>query len=257
MIEIHDVWHHYGVRPTLRGINLTVAPGEVVCVMGPNGMGKSTLLGIAGGVLSPLTGHVKINGLIRRSSINAEREIRKQVVYLPETSWAPEHMTGREYLVGVGRLYNIEHRRLFEHIDQLFDVFDLSEKSDHVISGYSTGQKKKIYLCSALVTEAPILILDEPFSGGLDASALRTMRQILQQLAKNEKTSVLMAVPVPELVDQVAHRIAVIADGNIVALDSPDMICQQNDCESLSEALDKLTHPDRPDHLATYLNRHG
>ncbi len=254
MITFHDIWHHYGARPTLRGVDLTVRAGELVCVMGPNGMGKTTLLSVAAGLLPPLRGRVEIDGLVRRSSIEAERAIRRRVVYLPDSPWLARFMTGREMLVAVGRLYEIEPVRLFEHIDLLLDVFDLGTQGDQIINNYSTGQRKKIGLCSALVTEAPILILDEPLSGGLDASGLLAVRTILRKLAERRDVTVLMAVPVPELVDQVADRIAVIDHGQIIADGTPDALCRQADRPTLAEALERLTHPDRPDHLTRYLD---
>lgn len=104
MIELHDVVHHYGVRPVLRGIDLRIERGELVVVLGPNGMGKTTLLGVIGGVLAPLRGSVVIDGKRRRGSVEEELAIRKTAVYLPDQPWLPGNRTGREFLFAVGRL---------------------------------------------------------------------------------------------------------------------------------------------------------
>ena len=88
MIELIDVTQHYGVRPVLRGINLRIERGEVVVILGPNGMGKSTLLGVMAGVLSPQQGSVLIDGLRRRGSEEEELAIRKMTVYLPGSALA-------------------------------------------------------------------------------------------------------------------------------------------------------------------------
>ena len=109
----------------------------------------------------------------RRGSEEEELAIRKMTVYLPDQPWLPGNPTGREFLLAVGRLYEVEQDRLIEHVDQLLDLFDLTEKGDSPIRSYSAGQKKKIALCSALVAEVPILLLDEPFSGGLDPGGHR------------------------------------------------------------------------------------
>ena len=84
MLTICDVSHHYGLRPVLRDINLKVAKGEIVAIMGPNGVGKSTLLNIIAGLLAPAKGYVEVNGLRRRAKEEAELAIRRQMVFLPD-----------------------------------------------------------------------------------------------------------------------------------------------------------------------------
>ncbi len=252
MITLSNIWHHYGIRPTLRDINLTVDSGELLCVMGPNGMGKSTLLGVIAGILAPIKGYVEINGLRRRSSIDNEKNIREQVVYLPDTPWLPTSNTGREFILGVGRLYGVDEDRLFDHAQKLLDLFDLAEKGDRAISSYSTGQQKKIGLCSALITDAPIMILDEPFSGGLDSSGLLALQQVLKYLADRDDVTVVMAVPVPELVEGLADRVAIIKDGQILDCNTPDILQQQTNTDTLSEALEQLLHPEGKKNLEKY-----
>ena len=206
MIELIDVTQHYGVRPVLRGISLRIEAGEVVTILGPNGMGKSTLLGVMAGVLSPQRGSVLIDGLRRRGSEEEELAIRKMTVYLPDQPWLPANRTAREFLLAVGRLYDVEEERLIDHVDQLLELFDLAEKGDSPIRTYSAGQMKKIALCSALVTEVPILLLDEPFSGGLDPSGILTLKRIIQHRAHRRDSTIVLTSPVPELVEEIATR---------------------------------------------------
>ena len=253
MITLSNIWHHYGIRPTLRDINLTVKPGELLCVMGPNGMGKSTLLSVIAGILAPIKGYVEINGLRRRSSIEHEKKIREQVIYLPDAPWLPINNTGREFILGVGRLYGVDEDRLFDHAQKLLNLFDLAEKGDRTISSYSTGQQKKIGLCSALITDAPIMILDEPFSGGLDSSGLLALQQVLKHLADRVDVTIVMAVPVPELVEGLADRIAIIQNGQILACDTIDGLRHAAGADgSLGEVLERLIHPDGPKNLENY-----
>ncbi len=255
MITLSNIWHHYGIRPTLRDINLTVDSGELLCVMGPNGMGKSTLLGVMAGILAPIKGHVEINGLRRRSSIDNEKKIREQVVYLPDTPWLPTASSGREFILGVGRLYGVDEDRLFNHAQKLLELFDLAEKADQPINSYSTGQQKKIGLCSALITDAPILILDEPFSGGLDSSGLRALQQVLKHLAERDDVTVVMAVPVPELVEGLADRIAVIQNGCLIACDNVEGLRQQTGIDGpLIDVLEQMLHPEGAKNLERYFD---
>lgn len=253
MINVVDVTQHYGVRPILRQINLRVESGEVVALIGPNGMGKSTLLSVMAGVLSPQKGHVEINGLRRRSSVEAELEIRKNVVFLPDQSWLPSIRTGREFLLAVGRLYSIDDDRLFDHVDRLLQLFDLMAQADTYIGSYSTGQKKKIAICSALVTEAPIMLLDEPFSGGLDPSALLALKRVMQRLSQRPDVTIVLATPVPELLETIADRLAVLRDGQIVAYDTVAGLRRQTGCSgSLEEVLERLINPKTLENLERY-----
>jgi len=255
MINVVNVWHHYGIKPILRDVSLKVEAGELVAVMGPNGMGKSTLLGLMAGVLWPIKGYIEIDGYKRRNSIEEEIKIRKKVLYLPDNPFLPLYNTGREYLLAVGRLYEVEEERLFDHVEQLLTLFDLKENADSPIRSCSTGQRKKIGICAALVSEVPILILDEPFSGGLDSSALIALSQVLKNLADRKDVTVVMAVPVPELVESLAHKIAIISHGKMLAYDTADGLRKISGCKGdLSEVLEKLIHPEVFENIKTYLH---
>ncbi|MEM9252625.1 MAG: ABC transporter ATP-binding protein [Planctomycetota bacterium] len=254
MIDLVDVFHHYGVRPTLKGVSLHVRSGELVCVMGPNGMGKSTLLAVAAGVLAPIDGEVRVDGIERRSSVANEKAIRQKVLYLPDDPWLPVAMTGREYVLGVGRVYGVDDARLMANAERLLELFYLDEKADQAIGGYSTGQKKKIGLCAALASEARVLILDEPFSGGLDSAALHALMTVLKALAEREDMTILMAAPVPELIEGLAHRVAVIHRGEIIAYDTIDGLRKRAGTQgSLANVLDALLNPGGQEKVKQFL----
>lgn len=256
MIKVVDVSHHYGVRPVLSHINLEVRSGELVVVMGPNGVGKSTLLGIIGGLMAPARGHVEINGLRRRSNEETELKVRRQVAFLPDHPWLPEFITGREWLFAVGQLYEIDADRLMDHIDRVLDLFQLTENGNAPIRTYSNGQKRKVAICGALVSEAPILVLDEPFTGGLDPSAILALRRVLKHLADRADMTIVMASQIPEIVEDLAHRIAVLSGTRIVAFDTMDGLRAQTGLSaSLPEVFEKLVHPQTLEHIEGYFNR--
>jgi ABC-type multidrug transport system ATPase subunit len=244
MIDLVKIRHHYGARPVLRDVSLRVSRGEVIALMGPNGMGKSTLLGVAAGVLWSLEGHVEIDGIRRRSSEEAELAIRQRVAFLPAEPWLPISKTGREWLLAVGRLYGVDDRRLLAHVDRLLDLFDLNDRADSVTAAYSTGQRKKLALCAALVTDAPILMLDEPFAGGLDPSGILAFKRILQHHAKQRDRTILLATPVPELVDEIADRVALIVGGEIIAFETPAELKRRTNTSTLAEAYEQLASPE-------------
>jgi len=256
MINVVDVSHHYGVRPVLSHVNFRVPTGQLVAVMGPNGVGKTTLLGIIAGIMAPAKGHVEINGLRRRAGEDVELKIRKQVAYLPDHPWLPEFMTTREWLLAVGQLYDIESDRLMDHIDRLLDLFQLTEKGDSPIRTCSNGQKKKIAICGTLVTEAPVLVLDEPFTGGLDPAAGLALRRVLKHMADTGAATIFMASQIPELVEQMAHQIMVLSGTHVLAYDTMDGLRAKTGCAGgLPEVFEKLVHPETLAHIENYFNR--
>ncbi len=253
MINFVSVTQHYGVHAALHDIHLRVNRGQLVALMGPNGMGKSTLLRVAAGLLSPIKGHVEIDGVRRRSSVENEQAIRKQVAYLPDHPWLPRNMTGREFLAGVGRLYEIDVERLADHIDRLLQLFDLAAKGDSPIRVYSNGQQKKIAICSVLVTEASVLLLDEPFTGGLDPSGILALRRVLEALADRSDVTVLLATQIPELAEKLAHRVAVLRAGELIAYGTPEGLRSLTQCDgTLGEVLERLIHPETLNHIDRY-----
>lgn len=253
MIEPRDITQHYGVRPVLQDVSLRIERGEIVALLGPNGMGKTTLLGVMAGVLSPIRGEVVIDKLRRRGSVEEELEIRKRTVYLPDQPWLPGNRTGREFLLAVGRLYDVDDERLFAHVDQLLDLFELLEQGDSPIRTYSAGQRKKIALCSALVTEAPVMLLDEPFSGGLDPAGLLALKRIFQRHALRKERTIVLTSPVPELIEEIASRIVILQRGEILAFDTLDGLQRLTGCRgSLGDVLERLVYPDTARKLDDY-----
>ena len=256
MIRVVDVSHHYGVKPVLSHVSFDVPAGELVVLMGPNGVGKSTLLSIIAGLMAPAKGYVEINGLRRRATEQAELQVRRQVAFLPDQPWLPEFKTGCEWLMAVGELYDIDAERLMEHISRLLDLFQLAEKGESPIRTYSNGQKKKLAICGALVTEAPILILDEPFTGGLDAAAILALSRVLKRLASQPDSTVLMASQIGEMVEPLASRIAILEGARLKAYDTLEGLRATTSCSgSLSEVFEKLVHPQTLEQIENYFNR--
>jgi ABC-type multidrug transport system ATPase subunit len=253
MIELENVTQHYGVRPVLKGINLRINRGELVAVLGPNGMGKSTLLACMAGVLQPQHGTVTINGLVRRSSVENEIAIRRTAVYLPDQAFLPGERTVREWILAVGRLYEIDEDRLLSHSDRLLNLFNMTDQADAPIRSCSAGQKKKAALAGALISETPLLLLDEPFSGGLDPSGLLALKRVLQRLVREQDCTVVLTSPVPEIVEEIADRIAILIDGRITAFDSVEGLRRQTrKTGSLGQVLEEILYPETSEKLADY-----
>jgi ABC-2 type transport system ATP-binding protein len=253
MIRVVHLTQHYGVRPVLVDLSLEVATGELVVVLGPNGMGKSTLLAALAGLLAPQEGYVEFDGVRRRSAPDTELAIRKRVAYLPDKPWLPTTRTGREYLLSIGELYGHGASHVMDHAERLLRLFSLAAQGDWPIGSYSTGQQKKIALCGALITEAPYLLLDEPFSGGLDPGGILALRRVLKRLADSEHLTVVMTTPVPELVEELAERVAVIKDGRLAAYDTVEGLKRAaGDGATLEVVFQRLMHPEALANIESY-----
>lgn len=254
MIELKDVTHYYDFRPAILGLNLRIEGGEIVCLMGPNGVGKTTLLRILAGAVSPLEGTVAIGGKVRRGSISEEREIRKTVAYLADQPWLPAKRSAREFLFAVGRIYDVDPRRLREHVENLLEVFQLVARGDVPIASLSTGERKKVAVASVLVTEAPVLLLDEPFSGGIDPAGILALKTILVDLAARKKSTIVMATPIPEIVEGLGARLAVLRDGRLLAFGTEAELRAAVDARGgLGEVLAKLFFPETKAAVERYL----
>jgi ABC-2 type transport system ATP-binding protein len=117
-------------------------------------------------------------------------------------------------------VYGISDDRLMDHVPRLMSLFNLEDQTDQRIPSYSTGQRKKLALAAALVTEAPLMLLDEPFAGGLDPSGILALKRVLQHHRSKRDAIIVMATPVPELVEELADRIAMLREGRILAFDT-------------------------------------
>jgi len=255
MIKATNILHHYSYRPILRGISFEIPQGELVAVMGANGAGKSTILGLIAGTLFPLEGTIEMFGKLRRSTEHAELEIRQKLVYLPDHPWLPLGVTGHEFLASIGELYSIDAKRIIEHTESLLEVFCLTGKSDTAIEKYSNGQKKKIAIAGALMSDAELFVLDEPFTGGLDSEGMHVLKAILGKLAADEGRTIVMASQIPEIVAQIAHRVLFLEDSEtLVSRSISEMKRDAPDGETVADSIGKMVSHDLVAHLETYLN---
>jgi ABC-type multidrug transport system ATPase subunit len=167
-------------------------------------------------------------------------------------------MTPREFWIAVGKLYAVDDDRLFDHVERLISLFELERVVDSPIASGSTGQQKKVALSAALVTDVPIYLLDEPFAGGLDPAGILALRKVLQRLAFQKGATVVMTSPVPELIEQLASRVVVLREGEIIADGSvAELKCRAGREGSLADALETLFFPETSNRISGYFRETG
>ena len=254
-VRVVNLTCHYGVAPVLRDVSLAVRRGELLAVMGANAAGKSTLLAAMAGVVSPWRGFVEVLGHRRRDTPGSEMAARQACVYLPAEPFVGA-ASARAWVVGCGRVWGVEDRRLMDHAARLLQLFDLDAALGH--DRASTGQRHKIALAGALATDAPVMILDEPFGGGLDPSGIVALREVLLDATRRRGRTVVMATPVPQLVEEMADRVAVVgAAAGLVAVDSPAGLMRRTGTATLEAAYQSLTTAAASSGAAAYLRGEG
>lgn len=254
VIHVDSLVQHYGFKPILDGISFDIDRGECVAVVGANASGKTTLLDTLGGMLAFESGVVEVFGRGRRASVEEEREIRRRSCYLPIEPILASWSTVREHWLATAQLWGRTGSAVFPEIDALANAFDLGDHLDSVIQSLSSGQTKKVQLGGALLTNAELLILDEPFSGGLDPAGIRALQHILKRLADCEHRTVVFSTPVPELIEALADRVIVLKDGRIAEIGTPtELVAAASGAKSLTDALVRLSHWEKNDGVDRYL----
>jgi ABC-2 type transport system ATP-binding protein len=221
-IEITGLYKQFtGKRMTkvdaLKGLNLTVAAGEVFGFLGPNGAGKSTTIKLVMGLLRPTAGSALIMG------IDAGRaESRRRVGYLPENPAFYDYLSAEEYIAFVGSQFKMETSLLARRSEEVLKRLDLWEARKRPMRGYSKGMIQRVGLAQTLVHDPDIYILDEPMSG-LDPIGRALVKEIILDLKKRGKC-VFFSTHITDDVEKVCDRVGVIIKGDLVALDRVENI---------------------------------
>ena len=221
IIEAHELRKTYRSRTgdvhALTGLDISVPEGTVTGLLGPNGAGKTTTVKVLNTLLRPDSGTASVAGI----DVLAEPDRVRQVIGASgQYAAVDEHLTGRENLEMVGRLYHLGARQARDRAAELLEEFDLVEAADRPVKGFSGGMRRRIDLAGAIVNHPRILFLDEPTTG-LDPRSRIGMWEIIQSLVA-DGTTVLLTTQYLEEADQLADRISVIDQGTVIAEGTPD-----------------------------------
>lgn len=209
-IELTSVVKEYGRTKAVDGVDLAVAPGECLALVGRNGAGKSTLIKMVLGLVRPTHGTVTVMG---HDPLAASfNEVRKTIGFLPEQVLFQNNMTGRETMEFYARLKGVPVGGL----NDLFRRVDLLAAADDRIATYSKGMRQRLGLAQALIGSPALLILDEPTSG-LDPLARQNVYGIINDMKSAGTTVLISSHALTELDDRI-DRVAVLHRGRLLAL---------------------------------------
>ena len=206
MIAIRDLTKMYGSMCAVSALSFEVAPGDIVGLIGPNGAGKTSTLRCIAGIHRPTTGVVSVGGHdIVRDAVAAKR----LSAFVADEPHLFEHLTVREHLLLVGRLYSVSD--VGRRIGALLDDMELAEKADAVPAELSRGMKQKVVLACAFLHDPKALVLDEPLTG-LDPLGIHRMKQAIVA-AGQRGVAVLVSSHLLHLVEEICTRIVIIHKG--------------------------------------------
>lgn len=218
MIELTNVTKQYDQTTVVEPLNLQIAAGEIVGIIGHNGAGKSTTMKMIAGLVEPTRGEVHVMGRnIHREGV----KVKQQIGYLAEESPLYEAMTAQQYLLFFSELYRMPRQKALERIDYLLGSLDLSEKNK-LTGEFSKGMKRKTAIARALLHDPSLLILDEPNSG-LDPLTSFFIINYLRTLKREGKTVVLSAHNLFH-VETICDRVGIIKNGKMLVFDTMEAI---------------------------------
>ena len=207
----------YGKRVVLDAVDLTIGEGEVFALLGPNGAGKTTIVRILSTLIPADAGTASVMGHDLRREAGAVRAV---IGVTGQFSAVDNLLTGEENLLLIGRLLHLPATQLRARTAQLLELFDLVGVARRTPATYSGGEKRRLDIAMTLMGRPRLIFLDEPTTG-LDPRSRHTMWQLIRDLVA-EGATILLTTQYLEEADQLAHRIAVLDHGRIVAEGTPE-----------------------------------
>jgi Cu-processing system ATP-binding protein len=237
MIRVERLVKKYGRHVALAGIDFAVERGTIVALLGPNGAGKTTLLKAIVGLVRPTSGRILVDGL---DLAMARREALARVGFVPQHVAFPVHLRVREVLAFYARLKNLDDRAPARAMARV----GLSACSERRVGELSGGTRQRLGLAQALLAEPPLLVLDEP-TVGLDPQVCEEFRELVADLNSLGVTVLLTSHMLGE-VERLAHRVAIVKEGCLVADDDVSTLRMASGKASLTEVFRWVIEKETP-----------
>ena len=233
-IKVTNLKKSYGTKEAVKNINFEIKENEIIGLLGPNGSGKTTTIGMILGLLKPTSGEVLINGLkIEENPI----EILQKINFISPYIELPKKLTVKQNLIVYGKLYSVKN--LNEKIDYLVSKLRLDNLLNRVTGELSSGQKNRISLAKAIINDPNVLLLDEP-TASLDPEIGDFVRTFLENYKKEKKVSILLASHNMDEVTRLCSSIMMMKNGLIIDQGKPNDLIKKHGRKNLEEVFLKL-----------------
>ena len=233
-IKVTNLKKSYGTKEAVKNINFEIKENEIIGLLGPNGSGKTTTIGMILGLLKPTGGEVLINGLkIENNPI----EILQKINFISPYIELPKKLTVKQNLIVYGKLYSVKN--LNEKIDYLVSKLRLENLLNRVTGELSSGQKNRISLAKAIINDPNVLLLDEP-TASLDPEIGDFVRTFLENYKKEKKVSILLASHNMDEVTRLCSSIMMMKNGLIIDQGKPNDLIKKHGRKNLEEVFLKL-----------------
>ncbi|RKD89286.1 ATP-binding cassette domain-containing protein [Halopiger aswanensis] len=219
-IQVDDLTKTFGETVAVDELSFRVEDGELFGLLGPNGAGKSTLINMLVTLLRPTAGTATVNG---HDILEETAAVRNSLGIVFQEPALDEELTGEENLALHARLYGMDGDTRRQRIDEIFDLVGLEAERDQPVGSYSGGMKRRLEIGRGLLHEPSVLFLDEP-TVGLDARTRRDTWEYIQRMNAEAGVSIVLTTHYIEEAEQLCDRVAIVDDGDIAAIDTPDAL---------------------------------
>ncbi len=223
VIQLSSLSRRFSEKNAVDRLTLDVQAGEIFGFLGHNGAGKTTTVRLLNGVLEPTSGQAHVLGLDPQTDGPA---VRAQTGVLTETPSLDERLTARDNLSIYADLYNVPRADVASRVNSLLSEFELADRADEKVGGYSKGMKQRLALARALLHRPQVLFLDEPTSA-LDPVAARHVHTLVETLARREGCTVFLCTHNLVEAQKLCDRVAVMEHGRLMALGTPSELTRQ------------------------------
>jgi len=215
-VDAVDVAKNFGAVMALGGVNLTVPAGSITALLGPNGAGKTTLVRIIATLTRPDRGRVSVLGF---DVAEAPAQVRARIGLTGQYVGLDDALTGRDNLVLIGRLAGLAHRPARSRAADLAELLGVADALGRPVRTYSGGMRRRLDLAASLMTNPPLIVLDEPTTG-LDPASRQQLWEALAELRAGG-TTMLLTTQYLEEADRFADAVHVLSHGLIIASGTP------------------------------------